>query len=208
MNEEQKTFFSDHNFSCFKMFSSCLVFMDEYMKRHLVVHVFYAYAFFYFYLFQVPHLCSWYGAGVPLLRQTLGRRKPWWWHNVKKQRMGSRGLLCVPFPQGAQLPEDEGAALTTPLPALCTSEATKVGFDIQNGHSSQLQSFIHLSIHPFHQCQHISWKSFCNLKYHANLLPIMNMYLLSYKNVFFLNSLLSKTDIPDRGSIRTLGTVV
>lgn len=75
MNEEQKTFFSDHNFSCFKMFSSCLVFMDEYMKRHLVVHVFYAYAFFYFYLFQVPHLCSWYGAGVPLLRQTLGRRK-------------------------------------------------------------------------------------------------------------------------------------
>lgn len=44
MKEEQKTFFSDCGFSCFKMLSSFLVFTDEYTKRHLVVHVFHTYA--------------------------------------------------------------------------------------------------------------------------------------------------------------------
>lgn len=65
MNEEQKTFFSDSNFSCFKMFSSFLVFMDEYMKRHLVVHVFHAYVFFCVFFFNFISLrCHAYALGM------------------------------------------------------------------------------------------------------------------------------------------------
>lgn len=70
----------------------------------------------------------------------------------KEAEDGKQRFTLRPLSSGGPVTRGRGSSTDQPLPALCTSEATNVEFDIQNGHSSQLQS----SIHPFHQCQHIS----------------------------------------------------